>query len=227
MRICTLVSSYESSAEPTHGLDPYSDPSRWLPDHECELHLIEKTTAISAVRALAQRGFDVFINLCDGTAGDDCAGVEVVRELERLGVAFTGVGSECYELPREATKRACRQAGIDAPPSLLVSAPDDAERAAALLSFPLIVKHPNSYSSIGLERASRVEDLAALRGQIARMCSAFGGALVEEFINGREFTVLVAEPREGEAAPIVYPPVEFLFPRERPSSTFTSSGLTI
>jgi len=57
----------------------------------------------------------------------------------------------------------------------------------------VIVKHPNSYSSIGLTRESRVETPAALHVQARKMISLFGGTLIEEFIEGREFSVLIVK----------------------------------
>jgi D-alanine-D-alanine ligase len=90
--------------------------------------------------------------------------------------------------------------------------PDDVERAAARLRFPLIVKHPSSYSSIGMTRDSRVETPAALRREAERITAAFGSALIEEFVEGREFTVLVAENPDDPLSPTTYTPVEFFFP---------------
>lgn len=212
MRICTLISSYDGSTDPTCGLNPEADPARWLPEHKCEIHPIKKIIAVRSVRQLAQRNFDVFINLCDGTAEEDRAGPEVVRELERLGVAFTGAGSSFYEPSRENLKRVCQYAAVDTPDYLFVKDPADIAYAATNLRFPLIVKHPNSYNSIGLERASCVADAHALAQQVERMRRTYGGALIEEFISGREFSVLVAEPRDGDAQPEVYSPMEVLFP---------------
>jgi D-alanine-D-alanine ligase len=109
-------------------------------------------------------------------------------------------------------KLACHYAGIDTPRFVQASGPGDAAAIAAALTFPLLVKHPQSYGSIGMTRESRVTDADALGREIARMCASYGGALVEEFIEGREFTVLVSEPKEGETEPQSYMPVEVRFP---------------
>ncbi|MCB0128867.1 MAG: hypothetical protein KDE58_41660, partial [Caldilineaceae bacterium] len=84
--------------------------------------------------------------------------------------------------------------------------------AAQNLRYPMLVKHYNGYGSIGLTADSRVTDEAALYAQTQLMIDSFGGALIEEFIDGREFTVLVAENAEDPANPIAYLPVEFRFP---------------
>jgi D-alanine-D-alanine ligase len=140
--------------------------------------------------------------------------------MERLNLAFTGAGSQFYEPTREAMKMACYAVGVKFPAYVTVTAVNQEEaasRAAATLRYPMIVKHPNSYASVGMTRESRVTEEAALRREIARMTAAYGGALVEEFIEGREFTVLAAEPREGEHDPWVFTPIEFTFP---PGETF-------
>lgn len=47
--------------------------------------------------------------------------------------------------------------------------------------------------------------------QVRKFVSSYGGALVEEFITGREFTVLVAENGADSTQPIVFEPVECQF----------------
>lgn len=89
---------------------------------------------------------------------------------------------------------------------------DDVDALLEDLDFPMIVKHFNSYSSIGMTKESKVRNEVELRSQVARMLTDYGGALVEEFIAGREFTVLVGENPEDAGMPIAYLPVECQFP---------------
>jgi D-alanine-D-alanine ligase len=217
VRLCLLCSEIEPSS-PFAGVDSLPDPSAILPEHAWQRHTIPKRGAVEAVRRIAHEGgFDAFVNLCDGAADEDVAGVEVARELERLGVAYTGARPSFYEPTREAIKDVCARSGIDAPRGLTARTLQDAQRAAASLRFPLFVKHPNSYGSIGLDPGSRVHTPEALFARVERMHEAFGGALVEEFVDGPEFTVLVAEPPSGGDAPIVYTPLQIRFP---PGETF-------
>ncbi len=188
------------------------DPTPYLNGHAREMHLIYKASVNEQIRDLAARGFDVFLNLCDGAWGEDVPGIEVVQALEKAGVAFTGAASDFYEPSREWMKRVCRRVGVGTPAGIFATDARGVERAAGSLRFPLIVKHPNSYCSVGMTRESRVENIAALRAQAERMIEAYGSALIEEFIEGREFSVLVVESLDAGHAPIAYMPVEFRFP---------------
>jgi len=207
VRICVLC-----SAPGLDGEDYGRDPSVHLPEHSWETHTLTRAGAAREVRALAERGFDVFVNLCDGARGEDRAGVEVVQALQRLGVAYTGADEPFYEPTREAMKAACRARGVATPGAVFAGDLAEAARAAEILRFPMIVKHPCSYSSVGMTRASRVEDREQLLTQAARTIACYGRALIEEFIEGREFTVLVAENPDDAREPIAFVPAEFGFP---------------
>lgn len=217
MKICILSDAYEGSDSPLAAVDAVVDPSPYLAGHDCVRVDLTKATAVREVIRLARQGFDVFFNLCDGAWDEDRPGIEVVEALERLGVAHTGPTPRSYEPSREAMKRVCHAWGIATPPGVTVREEGDLERALAALRFPMIVKHPSSYSSIGMTRDSRVETPEALAREVERFVGRFGGALVEEFVAGRELSVLVAENPDDPARPTTYPPVEIAFP---PGETF-------
>lgn len=213
MKVCILSYVYEAEAGSTLAKDDLAyEPAFYLGGHEVHTVHLAKTTATSRVVSLAGDGYDVFLNLCDGTWDGNQPGIEVVLALERLGLPFTGATSTFYEPSREAMKRVCNAWDVLTPRGLEIHDAADIDAAEQTLNFPLIVKHPNSYSSIGLTPDSRVETPGALREQIRLMNEAFGGALVEEFIEGREFTVLVAENPDDPTQPITYTPIEFRFP---------------
>jgi len=213
LKICILDPSYENSDSPMKDYDPLSDVLRHLEGHECETAYIDKAKGVRQIIELSRRDFDVFINLCDGAWDEDRAGVEIVQTMERLGLAFTGASSKFYEPTREVMKKVCHFWGIKAPAYVLATNRETIDLAAKTLRFPLIAKHPNSYGSIGLTKQSRVETPAALHERAEKMIAEFGATLIEEFIDGREFSVLVVENAEDEFRPFAYRPVEFLFPR--------------
>ncbi|MBX3011107.1 MAG: SET domain-containing protein-lysine N-methyltransferase [Caldilineaceae bacterium] len=183
---------------------------------------MHKATAVQRVFELAKQGFDLFINLCDGEWEEDRAGIEVAQALERVGVPFTGANAAFFATNREKLKMACHFWGVKTPASVFVYAEAAIALAARNLRYPMLVKHYNGYGSIGLTQHSRVTDEAALYAQSRQMLATYGGALIEEFIDGREFTVLVAENPDDPTDPIAYLPVEFRFP---PGESFKHFGM--
>ena len=109
-------------------------------------------------------------------------------------------------------KQVCHALGIRAPAFVMVTGEADLARTTDQLRFPMIVKHPNSYASIDLTAASRVTSVGELEAQVTRMVERHGSALVEEFIEGTECTVLVAENPSDPFRPTTYQPVQYVFP---------------
>jgi D-alanine-D-alanine ligase len=211
MRIC-LLTNQDLFADPFPADDWPCDPRPFCPDAHWEVECLRRPTSVLQVERRIAEGFDVYFNLCDGAADQDTPGIEVVRTLEAHGVAFTGATSACYEPSREDMKRACRKAGIATPAHVLARSDADVERAARELRFPLFVKHYSSYSSVDLSRRSRVVSPAGLARQARKIMRRHGAALIEEFVEGIECTVLVAENPDDPARPKAYVPIQYRFP---------------
>jgi D-alanine-D-alanine ligase len=211
MRIC-LLTTQDLDADPFPDDDWPCDPRPFLPEATWHVATLKKETSVEHVTRLVDEKYDLFFNLCDGAADQDIPGIEVVRTLERLGVPFTGATSEYYEPSRVAMKEACRREGIRTPAYVVAKTDEDVEQAASTLRFPLFVKHHSSYASVALSRASRVQSLAGLRRQTRKIISRYGAALVEEYIEGTECTVLVAENATDPERPTTYTPMQYRFP---------------
>ena len=211
MRIC-LLTNQDLLAVPFAADDWPCDPRPFCPDAQWEVECLAHPTSVEQLTRRIREGFELFFNLCDGAADQSVPGIEVVRTLEAHGVAFTGATSDFYEPSREAMKLACRAAGIETPDYVLARCEADIERAADVLRFPLFVKHYSSYSSVDLSRRSRVCTPAGLRQQARKIIRRHGAALIEEFIEGTEYTVLVAENPEDPARPKTYTPIQYRFP---------------
>ena len=67
MKVCVLYSSNEVSSEgvPAPARAPI-ELAAYGPRHEYAYHELTKATAVRDVQQLADRDFDVFLNLCDG-----------------------------------------------------------------------------------------------------------------------------------------------------------------
>ena len=213
MRIC-LLTNQELDADPFPENDWPCDPRPFLPEADWHVAtLTNKKSAPLEVEALLGKGFDLFFNLCDGAADqEDTPGIEVVEMLEKHGVPFTGATSDFYEPSRLQMKDACRQVGVSTPAGVIAINEEDVERAAESLRFPLFVKHYSSYASVDISRNSRVKTPAGLRRQARKIMSRHGSALIEEYIEGAECTVLVAENPEDQANPTTFTPIQYCFP---------------
>ena len=211
MRIALLTYDYTELDSPLSENEVKCDPRPFLDGEWVEIELA-KESAVHTLLGLPRDRYDLFFNFCDGSFDSDAPGIDVARALERMDVPFTGADVRFFDPSREAMKRVCAAWGIDTPGYVIAETEQDLERAADTLRFPLIVKHPGSYSSIGLTRRSRVEDAAALREQAGITMGLYGAALIEEFIDGGEATVLVAENPADAADPTTYTPIIYRFP---------------
>jgi D-alanine-D-alanine ligase-like ATP-grasp enzyme len=202
MRVCVLYDD-----------EPYGfTPAEFLKKFDWEMVLLHRPV-MDRLKTLARENrFDVYFNLCDGASDEDYPGVDVVQALEELNLPYTGADARFYDPTREEMQAAADAHGVGFAKGHHVVENDDLMRLVKDLHFPLMVKHPKSYSSIGMTRDSRVDDFDQLRTQFQRISSEFGSARVEEFIVGREFNVLVVDDPDDMETPFVYPPTELIFP---------------
>lgn len=214
LRVCVLQSG-DAAANLVEDEDSY-DPSPLLAGHDVTLETVPADGSVAFVEGLVARGFDVFVNLCDGAPGQGIAGVEVVRTLERLGAAFTGADAAFYAFTKARMREAAARVGVPVPAGFFAWCEADLEQARAL-RFPLIAKHHDGYSSVGMTPASRVTSFAALQVEARRLLHLFGGVLVEEFVEGGEMAVLVVEDADATGRGEALQPIDIVFP---PGETF-------
>jgi len=157
------------------------------------------------------RHYDVYLNIYEGEDAKESSGLQFVQALEKLNLPFTGAESKFYRCTREEMQAAAEANRIRFARGFHAESHDDLKRADGL-SYPLIVKHPNSFASTGLTKESRVTNPDELKVQFERMSEAYGSARVEEFIEGRELSCLVVENADDAQSPFVYSPAEVQFP---------------
>ena len=205
MYICILASI------PDDDDIPY-DPSAYMKGYRWKQHLVQPRDVEKQIRDLMDEGVDTFINLCDGTPDDALSGIALVNALEKHNAAFTGADSKFFDPTRDEMKNAARRMSVPTPNWIFINRVEDAEKVARRLKFPMLVKPPHGYASVGIRRNSRVENIDQLREQLKLEIEEFGRALIEEFIEGREFTCLIAENPDDPKKPLTFTPVEFIFP---------------
>ena len=143
---------------------------------------------------------DLVFNCCESFAGRAGLEMNVAALFELLGVAYTGSPPLALgaALNKHMTKVLLRGRWIRTPAHTLF----EPGRPLALppeLHFPLIVKPVAEDASIGIDAGAVVHDAAALRARARFVWRELGqAALVEEFIDGREFNVSALATAPGE-----------------------------
>lgn len=176
---------------------------------------IDRRTYERQLSDVLNKKYDLIFNICDALVMDVKAGFEVCYYLNtKCIVPFVSPSIRDYNISREEMKKACLLNGIRTPKHAFVYNLSADRSKLDEMKFPLIVKHFNSSDSWDLTKESRVANKEELDVQLKRMIDRNHGALVEEFIEGREFTCLLADNADDLDDPIVYEPVEFLFLNE-------------
>jgi len=138
------------------------------------------------------RQYDTVINLCEGVLGNPRFEMNFALALEMAGIAFTGCDPLATALCIDKLRAK----------SLLVAAGIPMPRANVL---PAIVKPSREDAGIGIDASSIVRTPAERDAKVREIEAAYGQpALVEEFIDGREFnqSMFLGDP---------LPPGEVLF----------------
>jgi D-alanine-D-alanine ligase len=145
---------------------------------------------------------DLIFNLFEGFFDYPESEAEVAYILEDLHFTFTGCHSRALALALDkAESKAMLAANGIGVPGYQVLTPHKINKFN--LKFPCIVKPRCQDASHGISQDSVVNDLKSLRKQVQRISELFSGeALVEEFMEGREFNITVFGGNELVVLPV-------------------------
>ncbi|HWG96232.1 MAG TPA: ATP-grasp domain-containing protein [Nitrospira sp.] len=141
--------------------------------------------------AIENRKPDMAFNLLEEFDGVAVYDQHVVSYLELLRLPYTGCNPRGLMLARDKalTKKVLSFHRIPYPEFIDVPQGRTVKRPK-WLSFPLIVKSVNEEASLGISQASIVEDDDKLSERVAFIHNNVGsGALIERYVEGREFYV--------------------------------------
>lgn len=219
MKICVLLPDYTTSNVDYQNYDPPRNLARLLPTNEVDTVFLNKLTTYRQLKELASKDYDVFVNLCEAYLEWEVPGIDVIYSLEFLNLPFTGPTSILYDPTKEMMKLVAHYEQVKTPAYCLIDATSQVEALIKHLRFPLFVKPSKAGDSLGIDAYSLVQDLPALQYKLATTLPEYPELLVEEYINGREFTVLIAANADGKTA-TTFKPVEFIFPKGSSFKTY-------
>lgn len=219
MKICVLQPDYSTTGVDYKNYDPPRDLSALIPEHEVHTVFLNKLTTYRQLKELSKKDYAVFVNLCEGYLEWEVPSIDVIYTLELLEMPFTGPSSKLYDPPKELMKYLAYCEDVKTPGYILIHELGDVEEAVKQLQFPLFVKPAKAGDSLGVDEQSLVHNKIELQQKCISILEEYGPLLVEEYIEGREFTVLVAANPDGHSC-TVFRPVEYLFPEGRSFKTY-------
>jgi D-alanine-D-alanine ligase len=157
-----------------------------------------------------------FVFNCSNTGQDEGQKSFAPRILKKLGIPFTGSGgSACYNAYDKArTKQILLAAHIATPQALVIRDPRH-YKIPESLTYPLFVKPVSGGCSYGIGRNNLVRSKANLNKRVQQIFDKVESPLlVEEFLEGREFTAGIL----GNNQPRVLPIMEFKYKRDNGAS---------
>lgn len=145
---------------------------------------------------------DLIFNLFEGFVDSPEAEATIADTLAELGIPYTGCPGAilALALDKARTKALLAANGIRTP-KYQVLTPETV--ASFQMNYPCIIKPVGEDASHGVSADSVVNDAAALARQVTKISQLYGGrALVEEYVDGREFNITVLGTSDLDVLPI-------------------------
>ncbi len=221
MKVCVLQPDYSTTDVDYKNYDPPRDLSSLLPGDIVDHVFLNKLSTYRQLKELGKNKYDIFINLCEGYLEWAVPSIDVIHSLEMLNLPYTGPTALLYDPPKELMKYVAYTCGVNTPPYVLVKNINQVDEVISKLSFPLFIKPAKAGDSLGIDTDSLVKDKISLNKKIDFLLNEYPEILVEKYIVGREFTVLVAAEAGDKKNCIVYNPLEFVFPEGKKFKTYS------
>jgi D-alanine-D-alanine ligase len=161
------------------------------------------------ISGLGRRKPELIFNLMEMFGKDLFGATGVVGLLDLLGIPYTGGGPGEFYLQEDKalTKKLLAFHNIKYP-DFAVFSPDADLETGGNLRLPLFVKPLRMDASIGIDARSLVRTSTEMMEKVVAIHKkVHDAALVEEYVDGREFYVGVI----GNQEPVAFPPIEMDF----------------
>ena len=158
MKVCVLQPDYSTSDVDYKNYDPPRNLSALLPGDEVDHVFLNKLTTYKQLKALQHKGYDIFVNLCEGYLEWEVPSIDVIYTLELLGLPYTGPTTLLYDPPKELMKYVAYCEGVTTPAYTLIEKETDIANALTQLQFPLFIKPAKAGDSLGVDEYSLVHN---------------------------------------------------------------------
>ncbi len=214
MKVCVLQPDYSTTEVDYKNYDPPRNLAPLLPNDQVDHVFLNKLTTYKQLKELRKQKYDIYVNLCEGYLDWSVPSIDVINAMDSLNLPYTGPNAILYDPAKPLMKYVAYCAGVKTPLYAEVTNTKDLEAKVSKLTFPLFVKPAKAGDSLGVDDESLAKDFAHLKHKVeSLMEEGYDEILIEEYIAGQEFTVLVAanaRPTHGSKA---FKPVEYKFPK--------------
>lgn len=211
LTVCVLQPDYSTSSVDYQHYDPPRDLSLLLPDARVDHVLLNKLTVYKQLQELKKRNYTIYVNLCEGYLEWEVPSIDVIHTLELLELPYTGPTATLYDPPKTLMKYVAYCEGIRTPMNQSINNLTDLREIAENANYPLFIKPAKAGDSLGVDQASLVNNEDEFLQKSRSLLHEYPELLAEEYIDGREFTVLVAANPDGSTCRS-FKPVEYIFP---------------
>lgn len=220
MKVCVLQPDYSTTGVDYKNYDPPRNIAALLPEAEVDHVLLNKLTTYKQLKELKKKNYDIFINLCEGYLEWEVPSIDVIHSLDLLNLPYTGPTAKLYDPTKELMKYVSHCEGVKTPGYFLIEKPEDIDEVEKFLQYPMFIKPAKAGDSLGIDENSVLYNKQDVLKKVVEIFNDYGPLLVEEYIPGREFTVLVTANADGNDC-TVYKPVEYVFPEGKSFKTYS------
>ncbi len=153
---------------------------------------------------------DLVFNIAEGVHGDARESqIPMYCEILKIPYTLSSPTTHAIKLDKSFTKLVLKAAGIKVPNSFIVTSAED---SIGRLKYPVLIKPNSEGSSVGIMNDNVVSDKNKLLKRLKEIyAGGFNGPmLIEEFVEGREFTVSVIGNDPPRILPIIEQKFDFL-----------------
>ena len=221
MKVCVLQPDYSTTSVDYKNYDPPRNLSALLQGCEVDHVFLNKLTTYRQLKNLSRKNYDIYVNLCEGYLEWMVPSIDVIQSLELLNLPYTGPSATLYDPTKPLMKYVAYCAGVKTPAFVEVGDLKDLAEVYGKLNYPLFVKPAHAGDSLGIDEWSLVNNNNELESKVkSLLADEYFDILVEEYIAGREYTVLVVANAGPGNSCKVYKPVEYVFPENRKFKTY-------
>lgn len=213
MKICVLQPDYSTTEVDYKNYDPPRNLAPLLPGDTVDHIFLNKLSTYKKLKSLRKEKYDVYVNLCEGYLDWSIPSIDVIHALDALNLPYTGPNTILYDPTKPLMKYVATCAGVKTPSFEQVTDSIGMPEKVRHLVFPLFVKPAKAGDSFGVDEHSLVHDVKELATKVDKLLAQdYDEILIEEYIAGQEFTVLVAANVAPGTGCTSFKPIEYKFP---------------